>query len=211
MFRVDAAVDKADDDAVPIQAPGSAQSAVCIKQPEEVRAEIGCQRPDFVFPDVQDLRHVFEFVRLRGAHLGRESVEAIAVAVDLLRVGRGLHEQLLLLGAKPVGITLDCGTGFVETHSRRLLHGQGRGGLPQRGVIFRGRGRTKLNDVYLSFVGITDIRQLQASGDSRVAQRRVVAGIGAGRAKRQAKTGKKSDQFHGSSGSRQPGSPCQRE
>ena len=54
-----------------------------------------------------------------------------------------------------------------------------------------------------------NIRELQASGDAGVAQRRAAVGIGADGAERQANTGEKSDQFHGSSGGRQPESPRQ--
>ena len=209
MLRVDSTVDEGDNDSVPVQPFGSAQPDVGLKQAEEARAEIGCQRPDLVFPDMQDLRHVLEPVRLRGGHLGRKPVEAVAVAVDLLRVGRSEREQCFLLGAQPRGVTLDCRTGFVEPYTRQFLHGHRRAGLAQRRVILGSRRRAQLDDVYLPFFGVPDLRELQASGDAGVAQRRVVVRMGADGAERQAETGKKNDWFHGSSGGRQPASPCQ--
>ena len=86
MFGVDAAVDETDDDAVAVQSFRAAQSAIRVEEPQETGAEIGRQRPDLVFPDVQDVGHVLELVRLRGSHLRRKAVEAVAIAVDLARI-----------------------------------------------------------------------------------------------------------------------------
>ena len=138
VLRVDAAVDEADDDAVAVQSLGAAQATVRIEQSQEAGTEIGRQRPDLVLPDVQDLRHVFEFVRLGGGHFRRKPVEAVKITVDLAGIGRGLHEELVLFGAQLFCVTRDRGTGLVETRARGLLRRHGRRGLVQRGVIHRG-------------------------------------------------------------------------
>jgi len=46
-------------------------------------------RSDFVLPDIEDFRVVFEFLRLRNAHPRGKTVQAVAEVVDFLRTGAG--------------------------------------------------------------------------------------------------------------------------
>jgi len=202
VLRVDAAVDEADDDAVTIQSFRAPQSAVRVEQPQETGTEIGRQRPDLVFPDVQHLGHVLELVRLRRGHLGRKAVEAVTIAVELPGVGCGTREERVLLCAELFGVSRDRGAGLVETRLRRLSHGRHGGGFVECRMKLGGRRRAQLHDIDLARIRVIDARELQSARDAGVAQRRIARCSGADSAEREEKTGKKRCQFHGRSGGR---------
>ncbi len=120
MLRRDAAVDDADDDAFPVQPARAAQAHLAFKQAKKPGAEIRGQRPDLVLPHLQHLGLVLEFQRLGGGHGGREAVQAVAIAVDLLRPRPQPRQNPVLLLHELRGIALDAGRVPVEGGRRRL-------------------------------------------------------------------------------------------
>src|SRR5690606_20208316 len=108
MLRSYAAVDDRDDYSLPIQSGSAAQADVIFEQAEKLRAVAGAERAHLVFPDTQHFRLVLELVGLGGRHASRETVQAVAVAVDLLR--GDASEDLVLLLQQTLGVALHPGS-----------------------------------------------------------------------------------------------------
>ena len=120
-----------------------------------------CHRPDFVLPDVQDFGHVFELVRLRRRHARREPVQAVLVAVDLLRAWPGLCEHAVLRELEFSGIGF--GRRIVPVRAQLRFEAQRRRcEFPGECCLASSNGRlTKLDDVDLRLVLRFGARQLQ--------------------------------------------------
>ena len=131
----DTAVDNADYDTLAIESRNASQPVLGIKQPEEGGGVTCRHGPYFVFPDIEHLGVVFEFLRLRDAHAGSKTVQSVFVTVDFLcpRTGSGEHELLFLL--ESCGMRLDRRLVLVEPGVRS--------------VFFRCRWCAQLDDVYL--------------------------------------------------------------
>ena len=97
MFRIDTAVDYTDNNVFAVQTGGAAQADTRIKQVEKVETVVRRHRTYFVFPDLQYFRHVGELVRIGWPHFCGKTVEAIAVAVNQLRVRPGTVQYRVLL------------------------------------------------------------------------------------------------------------------
>ena len=169
MFRVDTAVDDGNNHPFTIEADRSAQTRLAIEQFEEVEAEIGCQRADFVFPDVQDLRKAVELVRFRRIHLGGEAVEAVLVAINQLGAGTRPLQDFVLLFGETRRVVLNRGAGLVEMRARNTRYAGFCEGLLHLGMVFPGRRHCQLHDVNFALLRVFAISKLNAAQATRIA------------------------------------------
>ncbi len=114
VLRRNAAVDNADDDAVAAQSERAAQAIARIEQLEEVGTEVGRQRANLVFPDTQDLLHVFGLDGLRGRHARSKTVQRIAIAVNRLDVRADTQDDFCLLRCDLLNMRFDERAVLVE-------------------------------------------------------------------------------------------------
>ena len=105
----DAAVDNTDDDVLAAQAQVAAQTAILRRQAEKAGTVVGLDELGPVFPDVADVSPGPQLPGLRGSQARGETVERVAVAVELVVACVYRVEHLVVLRGKSVRVTANRG------------------------------------------------------------------------------------------------------
>ena len=118
MFRRDATVDNADNYVLTVESRGPAKPHVSVKKSKKIKTIIRCQRPNLVFPDMQNLVHAGELVGLGRMHPRGESIEPEAVAIDQFGTATCFREYAILFPNQFLGVALDRRVRLVEPSTR---------------------------------------------------------------------------------------------
>ena len=154
MFGRHAAVDDADDYTIAVKTFGAPQTNFCIEEFEKGRAVAQCHRTNLVFPDIEYLGEIFEFVRLGRAHARRKAIESVLIAVYFLNARAGLTQHLVLFVRELTSVRVELRAGLVKTATLLVDKRCACSGSGQFRVILRCRGLLQLHDVDTRFRGV---------------------------------------------------------